>query len=82
MKIVLILFGILVILGILICSIIYFELTDNDIEFQGVKISQEDYQAMKELNKDNIDFKVCNLETKDCIRFINIDKVMELENQK
>lgn len=51
------------------------------IEYNGVKISQEDYQRAKEVNEDNLGFKVCDIETGDCIQFTKIEelkKVMEI----
>ena len=65
-------------LSILVIGTTFFNLNNDDIKFEGVTISQEDYSSMNEINKDNMGYDVCNLNTNDCIRFINIDKTIAL----
>jgi hypothetical protein len=47
------------------------------IEFNGVKISYEDYNKAKEAMKDYADFQVIDVETGNRIRFIEIQKIIE-----
>jgi uncharacterized membrane protein len=48
---------------------------DKYIEHKGIKILKEDYEKAKELNKDNLAFEVCNIKTKKCITFFNIENI-------
>jgi len=61
--------------GLVIFKDRYFE--ENYIEFEGVKIKYSAYEAAKEVNKDNFYFYVCNIESEQCIKFTNINKLKE-----
>ena len=50
----------------------------EDIEYNGVTISQEEYKSAKEAHEDYLNFDVIDLETGQRIRFNNIEKLKEV----
>ena len=50
------------------------------IEYNGVKLSQEDYQNIKKVNEGNLAFDVCSLKNGNCTRFLNINEVKKIQD--
>jgi len=72
-KLVIVLF-IVVLLSI---SAGYFLFQDKGLKWGGVELSTAEYNQLQKEFKDEVGYRVCNLESKQCILFVNIENYKE-----
>lgn len=68
-----IILALLFIAGLLILN--YFH--DPYLEYNDVKILKSDYEKLNKLSDDNVGFKVCSIESGNCIEFINFESAQK-----
>lgn len=61
-----------------IYTVVTYEEPLKYMEYNGVQITGQQYQAAKEANKDNIGFVITDIETGNRVQFTNINNLKQL----